>query len=256
MPSTCCWATMSWSVSSFVPAFSAPIFETDIAPMTMSARIIAPKAMPRRYASRKLLKRDIRFLPGKQVVQGAPAGRAGSFVASVIDRIRANLSAQQSYSGASTIRALRRPPDGAPERETAPPESPGGAAVQPGCRRALRERLADGLDDARRLERLDDEVLRAELDGLEDLRLLAEGRAHDALRRRVGGDDLAEGGEAVLLGHRDVEGHQVRLQRLVLRDGLDAVARLADHLVAALGEGVADHLAHERGVIDDENACH
>jgi len=26
--------------------------------------------------------------------------------------------------------------------------------------------------------------------------------------------------------------------------------------VAALGEGVADHLAHERGVIDDEYACH
>src|SRR3954454_18503892 len=122
--------------------------------------------------------------------------------------------------------------------------------------RGLGERLADGLDDTGRLERLDDEVLGAELDGLEDLGLLAEGRAHDDAGRRVGGDDLGEGGEAVLLRHRDVQGHQIRLELLEALDRLDAVARLADHLVAALGEGVADHLAHERGVIDDEYACH
>src|SRR3954467_9547177 len=128
MPSTCCWATMSWSVSSFVPAFSAPIFETDIAPMTTSARIIAPKAMPRRYASRKLLKRDIRFLPGKQVVQGAPAGARRLFAARVIDRRRATLSAQQSYPGPSTPRGRRAPPATARERRRPRPESPDGAA--------------------------------------------------------------------------------------------------------------------------------
>src|SRR3954452_24392373 len=129
-------------------------------------------------------------------------------------------------------------------------------SVKGRARAVLGERLADGLDDAGRLERLDDEVLVAELDGLEHLRLLAEGGAHDDAGRRVGGDDLGEGGEAVLLGHGDVQGHQVRLELVEARDRLDAVPRLADHLVAALGERITDHLAHERGVIDDEYACH
>src|SRR3954452_11883271 len=157
-----------------------------------------------------------------------------------------------AMTGAARILA-RRPPRAVRRvrRDT------GAALSVRGCARGvLGERLADGLDDAGRLERLDDEVLGAELDGLEHLRLLAEGGAHHDAGRRIGGDDLAEGGEAVLLGHRDVEGHQVGLERLVLGEGLDAVARLADHLVAALGEGVADHLAHESGVIDDEYACH
>ena len=39
-------------------------------------------------------------------------------------------------------------------------------------------------------------------------------------------------------------------------DGLDAVGRLADDLVAALLQRVRDHLAHERGVVDDEHPCH
>src|SRR4051812_24220914 len=56
---------MSWSVSAFVPASRALIFDTATAPMTTSARIIAPNAMPRRYASRRLLKRDM-LPPGKQ----------------------------------------------------------------------------------------------------------------------------------------------------------------------------------------------
>ena len=46
------------------------------------------------------------------------------------------------------------------------------------------------------------------------------------------------------------------LELLEALDGLDAVAGFADHLVAALGERVADHLPHERGVVDDEHACH
>src|SRR4051812_18000098 len=54
----------------------------------------------------------------------------------------------------------------------------------------LGQGLADGLDHAVRLERLDHEVLRAQADGLEHLRLLPEGRAHDDLRRRIGGHDV------------------------------------------------------------------
>src|SRR5919197_6171260 len=90
----------------------------------------------------------------------------------------------------------------------------------------LRQRLADGVEDAVGLERLDDEVLRTELDRLEHLGLLAKGRAHDHLRGRVHRHDVLEGGQAVLLGHGDVEGRQVRLQRLVLLDGFSAIAGL------------------------------
>src|SRR5215216_459251 len=122
--------------------------------------------------------------------------------------------------------------------------------------RALAEGLADRVDDAVRLERLDHEVLGAELDRLEHLRLLAERRAHDDLRGRVRGHDLRQGREPVLLRHRDVERDEVGLQRLELRERLDAVAGLADHLVAALGQRIADHLAHEGGVVDDEDAGH
>src|SRR3954454_12305335 len=146
MPSTCCWATMSWSVSSFVPAFSAPIFETDIAPMTTSARIIAPKAMPRRYASRKLLKRDIRFLPGRQVVQGAPAG-ARRFIRCLGDRPHP----RHFECSAVVLRSIdprggRRQPGG-PERLRPRTEDPDGAAETTGGFRrslSLRDReLAD-----------------------------------------------------------------------------------------------------------------
>src|SRR3954452_1290411 len=165
---------MSWSVSSFVPAFSAPIFETDIAPMTTSARIIAPKAMPRRYASRKLLKRDIRFLPGKQVVQGAPAA-ARRFIRCLGDRPHP----RHFECSAVVFRPIDHPRPQAPAgwrpgTRNGPAGESGRGRCATGSRRVLRECLADGLDDARRLEGLDDEVLRAELDGLEDLRLLAE----------------------------------------------------------------------------------
>src|SRR3954453_17344792 len=127
---------MAWSDSAFVPASRALIFDTATAPMTTSARIIAPNAMPRRYARRRLLKRDIRFLPGKQVVQGAPAGRAGSFVACVIDRIGATFSAQDSFFRLIGPAWPREPLQPARERRRPRPEDPDGAAeTTGGCRR-------------------------------------------------------------------------------------------------------------------------
>src|SRR3954452_15046017 len=107
---------MSWSVSAVVPAFSAPIFETEIAPMTTSARIIAPNAMPRRYASRRLLKRDIRFLPGKQGGSGGAGRGVPARVAPVIARSRAGLSAQatvQVHRNGKRARPRPDDPDGA-----------------------------------------------------------------------------------------------------------------------------------------------
>src|SRR4051812_38359543 len=121
---------------------------------------------------------------------------------------------------------------------------------------ALGERLTDRVDDAIGLERLDDEVLRAELQRLDDLRLLAQRRAHDDAGRGVAADDVGEGGETVLLRHRDVERREVGLELLVAGHGLHAVACLPDDLMAGAREGVLDHLAHERGVVDDEDAGH
>src|SRR4029079_1136719 len=68
--------------------------------------------------------------------------------------------------------------------------------------------------------------------------------------------DLLERRQAVLLGHGDVKGHDVGPQRLILGHGFDTVCPLADYLVAALGEHVGQHLAHEGGVVHNENACH
>src|SRR5215217_5140868 len=120
----------------------------------------------------------------------------------------------------------------------------------------LRQGLADGLEHAVGLERLDDEVLGAELDRLEDLGLLAEGRAHDDLGGRVERDDLLQRRETVLLGHRDVERRDLGLELLEASDRLRAVAGLSDDLVATLGQRVAHHLPHERGVIDYQDSGH
>src|SRR3954470_12844389 len=120
----------------------------------------------------------------------------------------------------------------------------------------LGDRLLDRGKDAVRLERLDHEVLRTGLDGLEDLGLLAERRAHDDAGLRVHRDDLLESREAVLLRHGDVEGHDLRLQGLELVNGLLAVGSLANHLMAALVEGVRNDFPHENGVVNDKYASH
>src|SRR3954470_14703436 len=145
---------------------------------------------------------------------------------------------------------------GLPGTRTAPPGESGRGRCATGMSAALRERLADRVDDAIGLERLDDEVLRAELQRLDDLRLLAERRAHHDAGRGVAAHDVGEGGEPVLLRHRDVERREVGLELLVAGHGLHAVACLPDDLVAGARQGVLDHLAHERGVVDDEDAGH
>src|SRR4051812_29986146 len=145
---------MSWSLSAAVPAWSALIFDTATAAMTTSARIIAPNARPRRYARRRSLKRDM-LPPGKQ------------------RWTRGRRDWAPALPGSSTARV--------PGERCWPRSGRGVRAARSG------ERLADRLDDTVGLERLDDEVLGAELDRLEHLRLLAEGRAHHDAGRRVGG---------------------------------------------------------------------
>src|SRR6476620_7624628 len=229
MSRTFCWATMSWWASALAPASSESIFDTEIAAMTTSATIITPKAMPRRCASRRLLKRDMSSPESGMFDSRGPGGAR---------RHRCHRPPPSRFECIETAhRTVVLSAGPGAGTTTARPENRAGPwEVQGRLGAVLGQCLADRLDDAVGLERLDDEVLGAELDRLEDLGLLAEGRAHHDAGRRVGGDDLGEGGEAVLLGHGDVQGHQVRLELLEARDRLDAVAGLADHLVAALRE--------------------
>ena len=66
----------------------------------------------------------------------------------------------------------------------------------------------------------------------------------------------ARAASPVLLRHRDVQRHEVERELPEAGDGLGAIARLTDDLVAGGRQGIRDHLAHERGVIDDEHAGH
>src|SRR6266702_1311247 len=88
------------------------------------------------------------------------------------------------------------------------------------CERSMEsaEDALDGLEDARRLERLHDEILRAGLDRLHHQGLLAHGAAHEDLR--VG---------------------------IVLHD-------LAHRFEAGLRQDVADHRPREDGVVADEDS--
>src|SRR3954451_6575881 len=104
-----------------------------------------------------------------------------------------------------------------------------------GAARGLVERLDNRFVDAVGLERLDDEVAGAELDRLEDLGLLPEGGAHDHPGGGVDRDDLLEGGEAVLLGHRDVERGHLGTQLLVAGDTAERSSSVSSTAASAAG---------------------
>src|SRR5262245_52843693 len=121
----------------------------------------------------------------------------------------------------------------------------------------LRECLSGDLDHVVRLERLHDEVACARLERFHHQRLLAERAAHHDARARMAGDDLAQRLEPALARHHDVERHEIGVVLRERRDGLVAVRRLAHDLVAAVRQDVAEHLAHERRVVRNQNpVCH
>jgi hypothetical protein len=110
-----------------------------------------------------------------------------------------------------------------------------------------------GFEHPARLEWLDDEILGARLDGLDDQRLLPHGAAHQHARRRVELADLPHRIDAAHVRHHDVHRDEVRPQLLVLLHGLHARLRLTDDLETGLLEDVADHGAHEDRVVADQN---
>jgi signal transduction histidine kinase len=85
--------------------------------------------------------------------------------------------------------------------------------------------------------------------------LLGVGRSeNDDLRIRCAFADLREGGEPVHPGHREVEQHDVRLQRRGLGDGARAVLGLAHDVESLLREERCQGISSERMVVDDEHA--
>src|SRR4051812_3337291 len=234
---------MSWSVSAFVSLFRAPIFETAIAPMTTSARIIAPNAMPRRYASRKLLKRDIRFLPGKQVVQGAPAGACRFF------RSRCDRPHRRHFECSRPVFRFIEHPSAAGPAGDRPGNDDGPARrIRTGPRRRRGDVVAslslgdrELADEALELLRRAGELLRRRGDLLRrGARLLCRGR------------DLLRGGRG-LLGDRGDLGH-VALDLLRARgDLLDRGRDLVDADALVL-HGLAELEERLAGLLDGGDA--
>src|SRR3954449_284701 len=225
---TCCCVTMSWSLSAVAPASSAEIFDTETAPMTTSARTIAPNARPRRYASRRLLKRDM-LPPGKaEVDSGAPGERARRRSGHRL--LRRGIECYTSLSGAVFSVRTR------PERVTT---ARGRSSRSGGMALGLRER------------ELPDEALEL-LGGVGQLLR----RRGDLLRRSArllrGGRDLLRGSRR-LLGDRGDLGH-VRLHLLrARRDLLDRGGDLVDARAHVL-DGGAQGQERLAGLLDRGDA--
>jgi hypothetical protein len=103
------------------------------------------------------------------------------------------------------------------------------------------------------LEWFDDKVLGTGLHRLDDQRLLAKGAAHDDAGVGVLAGDLLQRLDAALERHDNIHGHQVRPQLMVPFNRLDTVDRLADYLKAGFDENVPEHVAHEQGIVRDQN---
>src|SRR5579883_1372933 len=104
--------------------------------------------------------------------------------------------------------------------------------------------------------RFGDKIDGAELKGLQcaGRAFLAFG-ADDDDGPRVGGHDLRGGLQAVHVRHVQVHGNDVRLQRFGENKGFAAVFGMANHLKHFVGvENRFQNLAHEGGIVDDENA--
>src|SRR5439155_326950 len=123
------------------------------------------------------------------------------------------------------------------------------------CERSMEsaEDALDGLEDARRLERLHDEILRAGLDRLHHQGLLAHGAAHEDLRVGIVLHDLAHRVDPAHVGHHDVHRDEIGLELPVFLYRLRSRLRFAHHLEASLRQDVADHRPHEDGVVADED---
>jgi len=80
-------------------------------------------------------------------------------------------------------------------------------------------------------------------------------RGHHHDRHRQQPHHLFEEVQPVHPGHFDVEGHDVRVQRLDRGSGLERIGGLADHQeLRVVAQGVADHGAHGGAIIHHQDA--
>src|SRR2546425_758630 len=124
------------------------------------------------------------------------------------------------------------------------------------CERSMEsaEDALHGLEHARRLERLHDEILRAGLDRLDHEGLLTHGAAHEDLGIGIVLHDLAHRVDPAHVGHHDVHGDEIGLELPILLDRLRSRLRFAHDLESGLRQDVADHRPHEDGVVADEDS--
>jgi signal transduction histidine kinase len=91
-------------------------------------------------------------------------------------------------------------------------------------------------------------------DGREQARLVVGRREDDHLARRRLLPDPRQRGQTVHLRHREVEEHEIRLQRFGLCDRLRAVVGIADDVESLLGQERREGVPRQRVVVDDEDS--
>ena len=131
------------------------------------------------------------------------------------------------------------------------PQLVAGAVAQ----RLLLESRRDAGAQQRRIERLEDEVLRAQLDAADDRFDFAE-RGNDHDRQIVDAAvrlEPLEHAEAVELRHHDIEQHEIEIPAFDRRQGLDPVGRLLDLVDAEALQPAHQQVPVLRHVIDDQD---
>src|SRR5271157_822180 len=119
--------------------------------------------------------------------------------------------------------------------------------------RGLMNGLLGGREDALLCEGLHHKIAHTEGDRVQEHLLLPQGCDHHDPGVGVGGENLARGLQAVLDLHRDVHGHQIRLQLSVLCDSLSPVHRITHDLETVGRQRVLHDSAHEVRIVDDQN---
>ena len=99
------------------------------------------------------------------------------------------------------------------------------------------------------VEGLDDEVDRAELEGILENALLSDGTDDNDLGVGIQSHDLAQGVDAVVLGHDEVDGHDRGAEFGVTFNGFFPVAGLPHDFPARAAGRLLDFLPDNRGVI-------